>query len=101
MEVISHNIIKNKLISNSLWLIVDKCFLLIGGLIVTAMVARYLGPEQLGKISFGVTLSVLCTIISQWGASYTIFNMSSKNEIKTLVTISATFLPRLLFYILT
>lgn len=63
-------LVNNKYFKNSLWLIIDKLFLLLGGLIVTTMVARYLGPEQLGKLSYGITLSFLCAIISQWGASF-------------------------------
>ncbi|PML20706.1 hypothetical protein BCT82_03625 [Vibrio breoganii] len=98
------NIIKktltNKYIKNSLWLIIDKFFLLFCGLVVTAIVARYLGPEQMGKLSYGLVFSVLCTTISQWGASYTIFNIAVNDRAKATSLISKTLKTRLFIYLL-
>ncbi|MEZ9235315.1 hypothetical protein [Shewanella sp. 10N.286.52.A9] len=78
-------LLKNKFLLNSLWLIIEKLYLLLGGLFVTALVARYLGPSNLGLISYGITLSILCTVVSQWGASYYVFNYASQKPIKAIL----------------
>jgi PST family polysaccharide transporter len=45
-------IIGNSTISNILWLLFDKVFRLLIGLVVGAWVARYLGPGDLGKLNY-------------------------------------------------
>ncbi|TVU75452.1 oligosaccharide flippase family protein [Vibrio tasmaniensis] len=72
-------IFDNKTIRNILWLSIDKVFLLIGGLVVSVVVAKHLGATELGKISFGLSLSGLAVTLSQWGASHYIFNESAKD----------------------
>lgn len=93
-------VFKNKFIKNSLWLILDKMFLLIGGFIITTMVARYLGPNKLGELTYGLTLSLFCTAISQWGASYTIFNTATSDKSLSISYIESTLLARFYLYIL-
>lgn len=63
---------------NVFWFAIDKVFVLLGGLIATIVVARYLGPEQLGKITLGIALSGLCVALGQWGANHTIFDGTLK-----------------------
>lgn len=89
----------NKFIINSLWLIVDKMYLLLGGFIVSIMVAKYLGPEDLGRFTYGIMLSLWCTTFSQWGASYFIFNLSSNKAKDALVYINGTEFVRAIVYV--
>jgi O-antigen/teichoic acid export membrane protein len=91
--------IKNAQIRNILWMFVDKAFLLVGSFVVSVMVARYLGPEQLGLISYGVALGALVIAISQWGANYTIFNTAAKNPKRSAGYIINTEKVRLILYI--
>ncbi|HIF9327277.1 TPA: hypothetical protein ACX6RP_003749 [Photobacterium damselae] len=93
-------LIKNKFLVNSFWLIIEKLYLLLGGLFVTALVARYLGPSDLGMISYGITLSVFCTVISQWGASYYIFNYATKSPVKAILLCLDSLLFRFFTYII-
>ncbi|MEO3680744.1 oligosaccharide flippase family protein [Shewanella vesiculosa] len=93
--------IKNKYINNILWLMTDKIILLIGGFVVTTLVARYLGPEKLGIFSYAITLSLLCTVISQWGGNHIIFQSASKPNNRSLRIIESTILFRSLLYLVT
>jgi O-antigen/teichoic acid export membrane protein len=91
--------IKNAQIRNILWMFVDKAFLLVGSFVVSVMVARYLGPEQLGLISYGVALGALVIAVSQWGANYTIFNTAAKNFRRSVGYIVNTEKLRLYIYL--
>ena len=57
----------NKIINNSIWLITDKAIRLIGGLLVGAWIARYLGPENYGIINFVASFSALFVSFSMLG----------------------------------
>lgn len=72
----------NKYIVNSIWLMLDKVLVLGGGLLVFILVSNYLGPEELGKITFGVALSALPITLSQWGSNFTIFNTTIEKNVE-------------------
>ncbi|WP_133146352.1 oligosaccharide flippase family protein, partial [Vibrio cyclitrophicus] len=93
--------ISRSLIINSIWLVFDKCFILLGGLITTLVVARYLNPDQMGLINYAVIVSGLGQILSQWGARFTIFEYAAKNKNNVFRFISETFFSRLIIYVLT
>ncbi|MCR9612790.1 oligosaccharide flippase family protein, partial [Vibrio alginolyticus] len=97
----SLGILKNKLFKNSAWLILDKFYVLFCGLIVSTIVARHLGPEELGVLNFGITLSMICVAISQWGASFIIFNTASRDEVLAVKYIKDTYFIRLALYLFT
>lgn len=46
-----------KIASNSAWLVLDKVCRLGGGLLVSIMLARYLGPEEFGVLSYALSLT--------------------------------------------
>ncbi|EJG1648730.1 oligosaccharide flippase family protein [Vibrio parahaemolyticus] len=72
----------NALIKNSLWLILDKLLVLAGGVLVSILVARYLGPSDFGKITLGITLSGLPLTVSQWGGSQFLFSIAARKKAK-------------------
>ncbi|MEZ9758794.1 oligosaccharide flippase family protein [Vibrio breoganii] len=90
----------NKYLKNILWLLIDKFVLLVGGLVVSVLVAKHLGPEDLGKISFGISLGLIAVAVSQAGGHHLIFNIAAKNKNKASRIISATTLIRFSLYIL-
>ncbi|KJF81023.1 hypothetical protein UA31_14115 [Photobacterium angustum] len=53
-KLISKNKDIEKIINNSGWLLFDKLCRLGIGLIVSAWVARYLGPHEYGKLAFAL-----------------------------------------------
>ena len=56
-----------KTIKNSSWLIGDKVFTMIIGVFITAMVARYFGPESYGQFNFSLSIATLFTAFSTLG----------------------------------
>jgi O-antigen/teichoic acid export membrane protein len=91
---------KNAQIRNILWMFIDKAFLLVGSFIISVMVARYLGPDSLGVISYALAISAILVSIGQWGANYTIFDTSIKNEVRSVSYIQSTELQRMAIYVL-
>lgn len=56
-----------KIIKNSSWLIGDKVFTMIIGVFVTAIVARYFGPERYGQFNYALSFVTLFTAFSTLG----------------------------------
>ncbi len=61
------NLLHSDIVRNSGWLVADKIARLFGGLLVGAMVARYLGPEQYGLMSFVFSFASLFVSFSMLG----------------------------------
>ncbi|GHW44142.1 Capsular polysaccharide biosynthesis protein CapF [Vibrio cholerae] len=88
----------NIIIKNSLWLILDKLLVLVGGVLVSILVARYLGPDDFGKITLGITLAGLPIAISQWGGSQFIFSLAARRKKTAESYVINSELYRLLIY---
>ena len=56
-----------RLLGNSAWQIGDSVFRMGTGVVVSAYVARYLGPSGFGLINLGVALFTLFTAVAQFG----------------------------------
>lgn len=56
-----------KIIKNSSWLVGDKVFTMIIGVFVTAIVARYFGPESYGQFNYALSFVTLFTALSTLG----------------------------------
>lgn len=56
-----------KIIKNSSWLVGDKVFTMIIGVFVTAIVARYFGPENYGEFNYALSFVTLFTAFSTLG----------------------------------
>lgn len=54
-------------ISNSLWLISDRLITSLVGLLVVAVVARYLGPSEFGLLSYTFSTALLFAVVGQLG----------------------------------
>lgn len=57
----------SKIFENISWLVFDKFLRLCGGLLVGVWIARYLGPEQFGQLSFANALISIFGIIAGLG----------------------------------
>ncbi len=44
--------IKNRLITNSMWIILEKILSFLGLIFITSFVAKYIDPESFGKLTF-------------------------------------------------
>ncbi len=58
---------ENKILENSLWIMSDKIFNMVVGILITGMVARYFGPEKLGIFNYSLSFITLFTAISTLG----------------------------------
>lgn len=58
---------KNNYVGNSIWILVEKASRIISGILVGILVVRYLGAEQFGIISLGLSIIAVLTIISTLG----------------------------------
>jgi len=76
----------HKILVNTGWLILDRIFNIIGGIFVGAWVARYLGPENFGLLSYVISFVALFGPISNLGLDSIVirnivFNPDDKNKI--------------------
>lgn len=62
-----NNEIVRKTIENSSWLVGDKIFYMAIGIFVTAIVARYFGPENFGQFNYAMAFVSIFTAISTLG----------------------------------
>ena len=65
--MIFENEVANRTIKNSGWLIGDRVFTMIIGVVVIAFVARYLGPEKYGQFNYAMAFVALFTVLSTLG----------------------------------
>ena len=56
-----------KIIKHSSWMVGDKVFTMIIGVFVTAIVARYFGPESYGQFNYALSFVTLFTALSTLG----------------------------------
>ena len=72
----------NNYINNSIWILAEKASRIISGILVGVLVARFLGKEQFGIISYALSVISIFTVFSTLGievppeafqASYSIF----------------------------
>jgi O-antigen/teichoic acid export membrane protein len=62
--------IGKRLLTNSMWLIIDRIIRLIIGLFIGVLVARYLGPERLGIWNYCIAIFTFFIIFPSLGLEY-------------------------------
>ncbi|KDE46004.1 flippase [Geobacillus sp. CAMR5420] len=67
MKYVIKSEVATKIIKNFSWMVSDKIFTMIVGVVVTAIVARYFGPESFGKFNYALAFVSLFTAISTLG----------------------------------
>lgn len=73
-------ILNNKVLLNSFWMISEKIVSIFGLIFVTAFVAKYLGPENFGKLTFASSLFAIVQTVAMFGLENVIFQRTSKNR---------------------
>lgn len=74
------NLLKNKMIKNSMWIILEKILSIFGLIFVTSFVAKYIGPDNFGKITLAASLFAIVQTIALFGSENIIFQKTSKNR---------------------
>lgn len=75
MEVFSRRIV-----SNSLWMMLEKIISIFGLIFVTSYVAKYIGPTNFGKIALATTLFTFVQTLTWFGNQEILFKRVSKNH---------------------
>ncbi|WP_368570596.1 oligosaccharide flippase family protein [Acinetobacter baumannii] len=88
----------NKLITNIAWMLFEKITTIIGGIIITIYVARYLGPNDMGIINYALALIAILIPIAQLGADKLFFNIIAKSSKSGINIIHSTNFSRLTIY---
>lgn len=71
---------KNKIFTNSIWMMSEKTISLIGLIFVTSFVAKYIGPENFGKLTLAGSIFATIQIIAMFGSENIIFQKTAKNR---------------------
>ncbi len=72
--------LKNKVFVNSVWMMSEKLISIFGLIFVTSFVAKYIGPENFGKLTFASSIFSIIQTIAMFGSENIIFQKTSKNR---------------------
>ncbi|WOE30892.1 MULTISPECIES: polysaccharide biosynthesis protein [unclassified Acinetobacter] len=94
------DIFSKKIMSNSLWMMLEKLVSMIGLIFVNSYMAKYVGPENFGKIIFASSLFIFIQSIAWFGAQNVYLKRMSENKISGMRLASANLnFRRALFFI--
>ena len=65
--------LKNKVFTNSIWMMSEKLISIFGLIFVTSFVAKYIGPENFGKLTFASSIFAIIQTIAMLGSENIIF----------------------------
>lgn len=68
-----------RILSNSVWMILEKIINIFGLIFVTSLVAKYIGPENFGKLTFASSIFAIIQTLAMFGSDNIIFQKTSKN----------------------
>lgn len=71
--------IDKKVFSNSFWIMLEKFFGIFGIIFVNSYMAKYIGPENFGKLTFSISLFVFVQVLSWFGTQNVLFKRLSQN----------------------
>lgn len=83
--------IKNRLITNSMWIILEKILSFLSSIFITSFVAKYIDTESFGKLIFVGTIFGIVLSIAMFGADIIGTKRLSQNHdsgIRVLVSIT-------------
>ena len=69
-----------KVFSNSLWMMSEKLISIFGLIFVTSFVAKYIGPENFGKLTFVGSIFAIVQTIAMMGIENVIFQKTAKSR---------------------
>lgn len=72
-------IFSGKIVSNSLWMMLEKFLGIFGLIFVNSYMAKYIGPENFGKLAFATSIFVFVQTLSWFGAQNILFKRFSEN----------------------
>lgn len=95
------SILSKKIMSNSLWMMLEKIISMFGLIFVMSYVAKYIGPDNFGKIALTTTIFTFVQTLTWFGNQEILFKRVSKNPYSGLKFLNSTQnLRKLLFSVL-
>lgn len=70
---------EKKIFSNSLWMMLEKFLGIFGLIFVNSYMAKYIGPENFGKLAFTTSIFIFVQTLSWFGAQNILFKRFSEN----------------------
>ena len=70
---------EKKIFSNSLWMMLEKFLGIFGLIFVNSYMAKYIGPENFGKLAFTTSIFIFVQTLSWFGAQNILFKHFSEN----------------------
>lgn len=77
------NILKNKYLANSAWLILEQVFLMLASFTVGVFMVRYLGKEEYGFYSYLISLFIIFEVFCTFGQNNIVVKEIVKDKEKT------------------
>lgn len=90
---------EKRVIRNSTWLMIEKVISIMGAFFVSALVAKYVGPSLVGKISLAVASFQVIIVMAQFGSENVLIKRISRNIASGIFLAKLSFLIRTLVYI--
>ncbi|WP_104516470.1 oligosaccharide flippase family protein [Acinetobacter indicus] len=72
-------VFSKKIFSNSLWMMLEKVISIFGLIFVNALMAKYIGPENFGKLAFTTSIFLFVQTLAWFGAQNILFKRFSQN----------------------
>ncbi|MBS1204513.1 MAG: hypothetical protein H6R25_1412 [Proteobacteria bacterium] len=91
---------KSKSLINSFWLVMEKIISMVGLFLVSAFVAKYIGPALVGKIALAVASFQIVMVVAQFGSENIIIRRLSRNIYSGVVLARISLLLRSGIYII-
>ena len=91
--------LKNKVFTNSIWMMSEKLISIFGLIFVTSFVAKYIGPENFGKLTFASSIFAIIQTIAMFGSENIIFQKTAKDQRLGEYIIDSTKIIRDLIYL--
>lgn len=88
------------IILNTLWIILEKCCLAGAGIISAMYVARYLGPEKFGTLSYLNSIIALILPFIQLGSDNVLFNRIAKKPYSGMLLMRASLRLKLVLFLI-
>lgn len=72
-------VFSKKIFSNSLWMMLEKVISIFGLIFVNALMAKYIGPDNFGKLAFTTSIFLFVQTLAWFGAQNILFKRFSQN----------------------
>lgn len=87
-------LLNSKLFKNISWLFFDKIFRMIYGILVSVIIARYLGPGDFGDLNFSIAFVYVFLVVSNLGLESVLIREITLNPVSRQKIVSTSFFMR-------